>query len=107
MATTVAHYREKEDASAIIRHLDRLVTGGPRDLDVVAAMSAHGFDAVKWAEGQGVLAELVSSDQPVEGLLVVARNWYRDAALAAVSALDKRPQLLAKLGVSGSMVESP
>jgi len=107
MATTVAHYRKKEDASAIIRHLDRLVTGGPRDLDVVAAMSAHGFDAAKWAEGQGVLAELVSSDQPVEGLLIVARNWYEEAALAAANALDTKPQLLAKLGVSGSMIESP
>jgi hypothetical protein len=107
MATTVAHYREREEASAIIRHLDRLVTSGPRDLDVVAAMSAHGFDAAKWAEGQGVLAELVSSDQPVEGLLVFARSWYQEAALAAKNALDTRPQLLAKLGVSVSMAESP
>jgi hypothetical protein len=107
MATNVAHYWEKEEASAIIRHLDRLVTRGPRNLDVVAAMSAQGFDAAKWAEGQGVLAELVSSDQPVEGLLVFARDWYREAALAAVSALGTRPQLLAKLGVSKSMPELP
>jgi hypothetical protein len=70
-------------------------------------MSAHGFDAAKWAEGQGVLAELVSDDQPVEGLLAFARNWYREAAVAAADALDKRPQLLAKLGVSASMTESP
>jgi hypothetical protein len=107
MATTVAHYRKKEEASAIIHHLDRLVTGGPRDLEVVAAMGAHGFDATKWAEGQGILAELVSSDQPVEGLLASARNWYREAVLAAAVALDTRPQLLAKLGVNASMTESP
>jgi hypothetical protein len=107
MATTVAHYQDKEEASAIIRHLDRLVTRGPRDPDVVVAMSTHGFDAVKWAEGQGVLAELVSSDQPVEDLLVFARNWYQEAALAATNALETRPQLLAKLGVSASMTESP
>jgi hypothetical protein len=99
MAGKVAHEKERGDASALIRHLHRLVTYGPGDLDVAAAMSAHGYDAVKWAEGQGMLAELVSYEEPGEGCLAQASAWYRTAARAAQAALEAHPKLLAKLGV--------
>ncbi len=100
MAQKVAHSGKKEEASVVIRHLGRLVTFGPQDLEIIGAMSAHGYDAIKWAEGQGVLAELLSCDQPVEGLVDSAQAWYREAAVAARSALVKKPQLLTKLGVA-------
>jgi len=97
----VAHPNRIEDASAaVVRHLHRLVTYGPWDLDVAFAMSPYGYDAVKWAEGQGVLAELVSCDQPRETCLIEAIAWYNEAATVARRALDNQPQLLAKLGVA-------
>jgi hypothetical protein len=76
-----------------------LVTHGPQDLEIIGAMSAYGYDAAKWAEGQGVLAELLSCDQPLERMVDSAQAWYRDAAVAARDALVTKPQLLAKLGV--------
>ena len=100
MAQKVAHYGKKEEASAIIQHLGRLVTRGPQDLEIVGAMSPYGYDAVKWAEGQGVLAELLSCDQPLDRLVDSAQEWYRDAAVVARSALVTKPQLLDKLGVA-------
>lgn len=100
MAQKVARYRKKEDASAIIGYLGRLVTYGPQDLEIVGAMSPYGYDAVKWAEGQGVLAELLSSDQPLEGVVDSAQEWYHEAVLVARNALVTKPQLLAKLGVA-------
>ena len=99
MANRVAHRKEREVAGAIIQHLHRLVTYGPWDLDVAAAMSAYGYDEVKWAEGQGVLAELVTCDLPVDRCLTAAIEWYNEAATAARDALDAKPQLLAKIGV--------
>lgn len=100
MAQTVAQYGKKEEASAVIRHLGRLVSRGPQDLEIIAAMLVYGYDAVKWAEGQGLLAELLSCDQPLERVVDSAQTWYREAAVAARDALVTKPQLLAKLGVA-------
>lgn len=92
--------RENAGASAVIRHLHGLVTYGPGDLDIASAMSAHGYDAVKWAEGQGMLAELVTSEPPAATTLAAALHWYDEAAAAARRALAAQPQLLAKLGLT-------
>ena len=100
MAQQVAQRREGEAVAAFVRHLHRLVTYGPWDLDVAAAMSGYGYDAVKWAEGQGVLAELVSCERPRETCLQTAIAWYDEAAHAARSALVTQPQLLVKLGIA-------
>jgi hypothetical protein len=101
MARQVAHDRNWQDADVLARQLHRLVTYGPWDLDIAAAMSAYGYDEVKWAEGQGVLAELVSCDQVPDTSLTMASTWYDEAAGAARSALATQPQLLVKLGVAG------
>jgi hypothetical protein len=85
----------------VIRHLHGLVTHGPWDLDIASAMSRYGYDAVKWTEGQGMLAELVDSDVPAETTLTAAIDWYNEAALAAQDALATQPGLLAKLGLPG------
>jgi hypothetical protein len=90
----------QEDVGAVVLHLHGLVTYGPWDLDIASAMSMHGYDAAKWAEGQGLLAELVSCDLPVESCLTTAVRWYREAVSAAQRALVGQPQLLAKLGVA-------
>jgi len=95
----VAHKKEKEIAGAIIRQLHRLVTYGPWDLDIAAAMSAYGYDEVKWAEGQEVLAELIACDRPGDRRLRAAQEWYREAAEVALRALGTRPRLLHKIGV--------
>lgn len=100
MAQKVAHYGKKEEASAVIHHLGRLVTHGPQDLEIVGAMAAYGYDAVKWAEGQGVLAELLSCDPPLKVMVDSAQDWYREASVAARHALVAQPQLLIKLGVA-------
>ncbi len=100
MARKVAHYGTKEKANAVIRQLGRLVTHGPQDLEIVGAMSAYGYDAVKWAEGQGVLAELLSCDPPLEVMVDSAQDWYHEAVVAARHALVAQPQLLVKLGVA-------
>ena len=97
MAAQVAHHRK--DVDAVLLDLHKLVTYGPGDLDIAAAMSAHGYDAVKWAEGQGVLAELVTADLPSEACLAVATSWCREATTVARTALATRPRLLNKLGV--------
>ena len=99
MATTVAHRQEGRDASTIIQHLHKLVTNGPRDLDIAQAMAVQGYDEVKWAEGQVVLAELISCDRPREQHLFAADKWYDEAVTAAQRALDSRPVLLDKIGV--------
>jgi hypothetical protein len=90
----------QEEVGAVVRHLHKLVTRGPWDLDIADAMSAHGYDAAKWAEGQGLLAELVSYDLHAESSLTTAIKWYKEAAVAARRALVTRPLLLAKLGVA-------
>ena len=100
MAQKVAQYGTKEEASAIIRHLGKLVTHGPQDLEIIGAMSAYGYDAAKWAEGQGMFAELLSCDQPLERMVASAQTWYCEAAVAARDALVTKPQLLIKLGVA-------
>jgi alpha-beta hydrolase superfamily lysophospholipase len=102
MAPNVAHWKDMADVNAVVRHLHGLVTYGPRDLDIAAAMSAQGYDAVKWAEGQGMLAELVSSDPLAEASVLAAIGWYEEAATAARQALASQPQLLDKLGVSAT-----
>jgi hypothetical protein len=99
MATKVAQRQERRDASTIIQHLHRLVTNGPRDLDIAQAMAVQGYDEIKWAEGQVVLAELISCDRPAEQHLTAADRWYEEAAIAAQHALDSRPGLLQKIGV--------
>jgi len=86
--------------SSVVLYLHPLVTHGPRDLDIAAAMSQQGYDAVKWAEGQSVLAELVSLDQPAGSVVSAALEWYADASEAAHRALAGRPTLLAKLGLA-------
>jgi hypothetical protein len=100
MAAKVAHPKNVGDARALVRHLHMLVIRGPWDLDVAHAMSFYGYDEVKWAEGQTVLAELVSSDRPGDSCLEAARRWYDEAATVARRALEANPQLLAKIGVA-------
>jgi len=100
MARKVAHDRKKEEASVVIQYLGRFVTLGPQDLEIIGAMLAYGYDAAKWAEGQGMLAELLSHDQPLERVVGSAQDWYHEAAVAARNALVTKPQLLAKLGVA-------
>lgn len=100
MATKVAHRQETVQAHTVIRHLHGLVIYGPGDLDIASAMSAYGYDAVKWAEGQGILAELVSCEQPLASSLTAAAVWCSEATAAAQEALSTQPQLLAKLGLA-------
>jgi hypothetical protein len=87
-------------ANAVVRQMHNLVTYGPWDLDVAFAMSRYGYDEVKWAEGQGVLAELVSSDSPAQDTMAAALTWYEEAAGAARRALASQPQVLARLGLA-------
>jgi glutathione S-transferase len=84
----------------VIRRLHGLVTYGPWDLDIAWAMAAHGYDAVKWAEGQGLLAELVSCDPPEGTTVAAAMEWYAQAAAVAQRALANQPYLLGKLGLA-------
>jgi hypothetical protein len=79
-----------------------LVTNGPWDLDIAQAMAVQGYDEVKWAEGQVVLAELISCERQIDQDLTAATRWYEEAATAAQQALDTRPGLLNKIGVKGT-----
>jgi len=97
----MAHHKENKRADAMVRRLHGLVTYGPWDLDIASAMSAYGYDQVKWAEGQGMLAELVSCDAPARTMLDAAAAWYDEAAITARHALATHPRLLAKLGLNG------
>jgi hypothetical protein len=99
MALMVAHWKEVPDPGAIVRNLHELVTLGPWDLEIAAAMYAHGYDEAKWAEGQGVLAELLTNDVAADASLSAAVRWYEEAATIAQRALASRPRLLQKLGV--------
>jgi hypothetical protein len=99
------HQAEKIAVSAIVLRLHSLVTYGPWDLDVAAAMSDYGYDEVRWAEGQGMLAELLSAEAPAQNTLSAARSWYEEAAKAAGRALAAQPQALAKLGLVGMRCE--
>jgi len=91
---------EEGGAGPLILDLHGLVVYGPGDLDIASAMSPLGYDAVKWAEGQCMLAELVSSDSPQNRTLAAAAAWYNEAAGAARQALATEPNLLAKLGLA-------
>jgi hypothetical protein len=95
----------REDANTVIQHLQQLVTCGPWDLDIAYAMAGYGYDAVKWAEGESVLAELVSCDRPGQYHLSLAVQWYSEAATTARKALIARPQLLKKIGVTERPVD--
>ena len=99
MAGEVAR-SEVRDSSALLWHLHKMVTLGPRDLDIAWAMSGYGYDEVKWAEGQGMLAELVDSDRSVGVQLAAAVKWYEEAAGIARTALANQPRLLARLGMN-------
>ena len=88
--------------TAVVRQMHGLVTYGPWDLDISSAMSLHGYDQVKWMEGQAMLAELVSINRPSEAALAAAMEWYDEAARTARQVLVTQPRLLAKLGVAGS-----
>ncbi len=90
---------ENVSVSGVILLMHGLVTYGPGDLDIACAMSGKGYDAVKWAEGQGMLAELVSCDLPEATTVTAAAAWYDEAASAAKQALASEPVLLAKLGL--------
>ncbi len=98
----VAPNTEEPGVTAFVRQLHGLVIYGPKDLDISSAMSVHGYDEVKWMEGQGILAELVSLDVPSEAITATAMEWYEEAARTARQALETRPRLLAKLGVAQS-----
>jgi hypothetical protein len=98
----MAHHKEDRGADAMVRRLHGLVTYGPWDLDIASAMSAYGYDQVKWAEGQGMLAELVTHDAPTRTTLAAAAAWYDEAAIIARNALATHPRLLAKLGLHGT-----
>jgi hypothetical protein len=105
MASPVAHRDQEKDVDLVIRHLHRIVLHGPWDLEIAAAMARYGYDAVKWAEGESVLAALVSREGPRDYHLISARQWYDEASAAARSALVTAPQLLAKLGITEVMVD--
>jgi len=100
MNAAVGYDNRIADARTLARSLHGLVTYGPWDLDIAAAMSGHGYDEAKWAEGQGILAELVTWDAPSRTCLEAAQAWYREAVAAASSALAAQPQLLIKLGLT-------
>lgn len=87
------------DASNIIQHLHRLVISGPWQLDIASAMSPHGYDEVKWAEGEAMLAELVNCNAPPRAILTAAACWYQEAAATAQRALADQPHLLTRLGL--------
>lgn len=92
-------------ANAVVRQMHNLVTYGPWDLDAASALSRYGYDEAKWAEGQGVLAELVSSERPARTTMAAALTWYEEAANAARRALAGQPQVLARLGVAAGCCE--
>ena len=101
MLGVVAYHEASPMASAVARQMHNLVTYGPWDLDIASAMSQYGYDEVKWAEGQGVLAELVSAESPGRKAMAAAMTWYEEAASAARRALASQPQVLARLGLVG------
>lgn len=100
MLGPVVYYEGSAMAYAVVRQMHNLVTRGPWDLDVAAAMSQVGYDEVKWAEGQGVLADLVSTEGPARDTMAAAVAWYEEAAGAARRALAGQPQVLARLGLA-------
>ena len=102
MLGQVVYHEGSGMATAVVRQMHNLVTYGPWDLDAACAMSRYGYDEVKWAEGQGVLAELVSSERPERDTMAAALAWYEEAADTAQRALAGQPQVLARLGVAAA-----
>ena len=100
MDRPLTQHQPEAGARAVVQHLHGLVTYGPWDLDIANAMSGQGYDEVKWAEGQGMLAELVTSDTPAAHTLAAAATWCEEAVSAARNALAAQPHLLAKLGLA-------
>ncbi len=100
MLGLVVYHEGSPLASAVVRQMHNLVTRGPWDLDAACAMSQYGYDEVKWAEGQGVLAELVNAESPERAEVAAAVAWYEEAAAAARRALEGQPQVLARLGLA-------
>jgi hypothetical protein len=92
-------------SSTVVHQLHGLVTYGPWDLAISSAMAPYGYDAVKWAEGQCMLAELVSFDAPPNRILSAATAWYEEASNVARRALASQPQLLTKLGLAEAGAE--
>lgn len=90
---------ESYETRIIIQHLHNIVTAGPWQLDIAWAMSPHGYDQVKWAEGEAILAELISNNAPPRAILAAAACWYQEAAAAAQQALAGQPHLLTRLGL--------
>ena len=88
------------DARTIIRHLHGVVIYGPWDLEIASLMSMYGYNEVKWAEGQSILAELVSNDSPARTTLAAAASWFEEAARTARHALSAQPRLLSRLGLN-------
>lgn len=93
------HLISNSDRCVFMHPLRTAPTSGPWDLDIAWAMSPRGYDEVKWAEGQAILAELIRCDVPPRTVLTAAAGWYQAAAAAAKHALANRPRLLPKLGV--------
>jgi hypothetical protein len=99
MRSMLTETRGQTDVRSLVHHLHSLMVYGPGDLEIAHALSPYGYDAVKWAEGQGMLAELVTCDTPGEGCLDAAQAWYQETASTARRALGAHPRLLAKLGL--------
>lgn len=99
MAGKRYHIEIAAGAGPLIQDLHELVVRGPRDLRIASALSQQGFDEVKWAEGQSMLAELLTPEGPPVAALDAAAAWYDEAADTARQALAGDPQLLAKLGL--------
>ena len=105
MLGQVVYHEGSSMATAVVQQMHNLVTYGPWDLDAASAMSRYGYDEAKWAEGQGVLAELVSAERPARATMAAAKAWYEEAARAAQRALAGQPQVLARLGVAAGCSE--
>lgn len=101
----VAHWKEMAEPGVVVRNLHELVTRGPWDLEIAAAMFAHGYDEAKWAEGQGMLAELLTNEPPAQTSLSAAIRWYEEAVVSAQRALAAKPRLLQELGVATAGTE--
>lgn len=94
---------EAVDVNRVILCMHGLVTYGPSDLHISLAMSRVGYDAVKWAEGQCLLAQLVTSERPLATHVAQALRWYEEAAGAARQVLSD--SLLAKVGLGARRTE--
>jgi hypothetical protein len=90
--------RQDRNLERVIFALHGLVVDGPRDPEIARSMFPHGYDAAKWAEGQAMLAVLVSDATPPAETLNTAAAWCHEAAAVAHRALAGQPDLLSRLG---------